>query len=37
VLDSLPKQTLYDVTWQSRVGALWTPQVTIVGGSAVPS
>jgi dihydroorotase len=37
VLDSLPKQTLYDVTGQSRVGALWTPQVTIVGGSAVPS
>jgi dihydroorotase len=36
VLDSLPNQTLYDVMGQSRVGTLWTPQLTIAAGRPVP-
>ncbi|NQV23669.1 MAG: amidohydrolase family protein [Rhodopirellula sp.] len=35
VLDSLPNQTLYDVTGQSRPGTLWTPRMVIVAGQTV--
>lgn len=37
VLDSLPNQTLYDVTGQSRVGTWWTPRLTILAGRVVPT
>jgi dihydroorotase len=37
VLNSLPNQTLVDVTRQSRIGPLWTPQLTMLAGRAVPT
>lgn len=37
VLDSLPNQTLYDVTGQSRTGTLWTPRLTMLAGKVVPT